>query len=83
MSTYYAITRHGERWVYVYSGRDPHEVYQTAIDILDERRNLAGDDVLALSPDSERQIDTLRVVPEELARQQFHVVLPRERTQEV
>ena len=75
MPTYFAIANRSGQWVYINSGQDPQEVYRSAIDLLNARDFSADDDDDLLAPDAERQLDTLRVVPEEIALQTYHVMV--------
>lgn len=73
---YYAITRRNDHWEYVCSGQDPQEVYREAIDLIDIplTASLAEEEFGSYTPPgSERLLDTLRVVPEETARERYHV----------
>ncbi len=83
MSTYFAITQRNGRWEYLYSGQDPREVYQGAVDMLGAHGAYPDDERVALSPFAERLLDTLRVVPESVAQEVYHVVYSRERPTEV
>lgn len=77
METYYAITRRNGSWEYLCSGPDPQEVYREAIDMIEIPGIAATDDddgSLYTAPSSERLLDTLRVVPEDAAREKYHVV---------
>lgn len=78
MAAYYAITRRNGRWVYVNSGADPQEVYQDAVVIL-ENQVAPGDaddeDAgLGIPPTVEYQINDLRIVTEEAARDTYHII---------
>ena len=75
MPTYFAIANRSGQWVCINSGQDPHEVYRSAIDLLNAQDVSADDDADLLAPDTERQLDTLRVVPEEIALQTYHVLV--------
>jgi len=74
---YFAITRRNDAWEYICSGIDPQEVYQEAIAILETHGTLPGsyfaEDTMVASTLTEQQIDALRVVPEETAREVYHV----------
>ncbi|HEX2949929.1 MAG TPA: hypothetical protein VHV83_10255 [Armatimonadota bacterium] len=77
MATYYAIARRNGQWVYICSGKNPEEIYREAIDLIEAQGAYAAEDHLALSPSVESQLDTLRVVPAESAKEHYHVVYPR------
>ena len=70
--SYYAITRQHAEWVYVCSGPDPAQVYHDALEIL-QGLAIPEDELVTLSPATEKQLDNLRVVPEPVARQQYQV----------
>ena len=70
---YYAITREQAEWVYVCSGPDPAQVYHDALDILNGNMEGPEEQPIAISPVAEQSVDNLRVVPEEVARQQYRV----------
>ena len=76
MMTYYAIACRNGQWVYICSGVTPEDIYREAIDLI-EARGMYMDDAVALSPSVESQLDTLRVVPEETAKEHYHVKFPR------
>lgn len=77
MSTYYAITNRNGQWLYVYSGQDPEAVYREAAEIVERQYIIPGDEGAPISSSTELQLDTLRVVPEEIAREKYHVVFSR------
>jgi len=78
MLTYYAIARRNGQWTYICSGTHPEEVYRQAITLIETQENYAGgDDLYAYSPSVESLLDTLRVVPEETAKDHYHVVFSR------
>jgi len=73
VGVYYAITRQQAQWVYVCSGPDPAQVYQSALDILHGHTAAPEDQPVALPPAVEQSVDNLRVVPAEVARQTYQV----------
>jgi hypothetical protein len=78
---YFAITRQHGRWISICSGSDPDEVYLQAMDIISSQDQgvdglFLDDGPLALSPAIERQLDALRVVTEEAARETYQVLAP-------
>lgn len=78
MPTYYAIAHHQGEWTYLCAGRVPEDVYWEALTLIEARERYADEDgVVLLSPNTESLLDTLRVVPEETAREHYHVVFPR------
>ncbi|HEY3377023.1 MAG TPA: hypothetical protein VGL77_05955 [Armatimonadota bacterium] len=79
MLTYYAIACQGGQWVYICAGREPEEVYRQAIAIIESQETYLDDEgVSSLSPGTESLMDTLRVVPEETAKEHYHVVFSRQ-----
>ena len=78
MPTYFAITNHQGRWEYVCAGSDPEEVFREAEEILLAQEVYPGEEETALSPNTETQMNDLRVVPEETAREYYHIAFTRE-----
>jgi hypothetical protein len=73
---YYAITlRHG-RWEYVCSGSQPQELYHQARELLQGHAGYLDEEGELSSPESERLLDHLRIVPEVTAREQYRVGAP-------
>ncbi len=68
MPAYYAVTQRGSRWHYLCAGEDPEGVYRQAVTMLTDDDRLREDDSIAHSPDEERAMDRLRVVPEATAK---------------
>lgn len=77
MAAYYAITNRAGQWQFVCAGRDPQDVYQQARALLDDTARDPEESAIALSPMTQRALDTLRVVPASQARTVYHVVFPR------
>ncbi|HEY3418713.1 MAG TPA: hypothetical protein VGM23_17700 [Armatimonadota bacterium] len=74
MPTYYAITRRQGRWEYVCAGPDPDEVYRQAESIIESEEAYPVDEEMAISPETEQQIDRLRVITEEAAQDVYHII---------
>jgi hypothetical protein len=75
MAGYYAITQRESGWVAVSAGNDPEQVYRDAVLIIQGQGLLPEDeDVADVSPAAEQQLDALRVVPDSIARETYHVV---------
>ena len=72
MARYYAITCREGQWVYVSAGGDPVEVFRTAQDMLD-RRDEADNEPVFVSPETERSLNNLLVVPADTARERYHM----------
>jgi hypothetical protein len=66
MPAYYAVTRRNGQWSYICAGHDPEGVYRQAVAILTDAE--AADDSIAHSPDEERAMDNMRVIPEVTAK---------------
>lgn len=77
MFTYYAIARRQGEWTYICSGTRPEELYRQAITLIEAQEGLLADELPAHTPGVESQLDTLRVVPEETAKEQYHVIFLR------
>jgi len=71
MGLYYAISHRNGRWVVVSSGSNPEEVYRQAVEIIGSQYAYFGDEVNSVTPYAERQLDALRVVPAEIAREKY------------
>ncbi len=82
MPSYYAITRRNGRWHYIYSGSNPETVYREAADILQGQYSLPGDEGVPISSSAEQQLNTLRVVTAEVAREKYRVVFSRAHIEE-
>ena len=70
---YYAITRHAGRWEFVTSGPDPAQVYEDAKNILLGQQVYPEEEEIGLEPETEAQLENLKVVPEEVARVTYHI----------
>lgn len=70
---YYAIARQQAEWIYVCSGPDPAEVYHSAVEILQGYIDTHNDQAVAIPPLTENLVDSLRIVPATVARQQYQV----------
>jgi len=77
METYFAIINRNGRWEFVCSGRDPEDVYRQAIEIVATPFGDDENDEPYISPTGERLVDTLRVVPEVIAREKYAVIFTR------
>lgn len=77
MATYYAIAHRSGRWIFICSGSHPEELYREAINIIEAQERYFDDEGGVLSIGAESQLNTLRVVPEETARDHYHVTFPR------
>jgi hypothetical protein len=68
MPAYYAVMRQQGQWMYVCSGSDPETVLHQAQLIIEARDGGGYDEQPAYSAGAEQALDTLRVVPEAMAR---------------
>ncbi len=73
MGLYYAISHRNGRWVVVSSGTNPEEVYRQAVEIIGGQYAYIGDDLDTVTPHAEHQLDALRVVPADIARDRYRV----------
>ncbi len=82
MPTYYAIALRNGQWQYIYAGSNPESLYHEAAEMIQGQYFLPGDEGLPISSSAEQQLKTLRVVPSTIAREKYHVVFARARTEE-
>ncbi len=78
MAKYYAITHRNGNWEFICSGPDPDEVMQQAGDLIRGLEVYPEEEELAMEPDTERQLSNLRVVPEAVARDTYHIAFTPE-----